>query len=78
MSKELHDLCPPPDVTKDHQIKDNEMSGICRTYEGRREMSTEFWWESLKERDNLEDLVVDGRIVLRVVLGNVMGAAWRV
>jgi hypothetical protein len=24
-----------------------------------------FWWENLRERDHLEDPVVDGRIILR-------------
>ena len=28
-------------------------------------MYTEFWWGSLRERDHLEDLGVDGRIILR-------------
>jgi hypothetical protein len=29
------------------------------------EMYTWFWWGSLKERDHVEDLVVDGRIILK-------------
>jgi len=31
----------------------------------RGEIYTGFWWESLKERDHLEDLSIDGRIILR-------------
>jgi len=32
---------------------------------GRGEMYTGFWWEELKERAQLEDPGVDGRIILR-------------
>jgi hypothetical protein len=32
---------------------------------GRRIVCTGFWWENLKERDNREDLGIDGRIVLQ-------------
>jgi hypothetical protein len=32
---------------------------------GRGELHTGFWWGNLKERDNLEDLGVDERLVLR-------------
>jgi len=28
---------------------------------------TGFWWENLRERDDLEDLGVDGRIILKWV-----------
>ena len=30
-------------------------------------MRTRFWWENLSERDNLEDLGVDGRIILKLI-----------
>jgi hypothetical protein len=30
---------------------------------GRREVRAEFWWGNLRERDGLEDLGVDGRIL---------------
>jgi len=32
---------------------------------GRGEVYTGFWWGNLRERDHLEDLGVDGRIILR-------------
>jgi len=32
---------------------------------GRREEYTGLWWGIMKERDNLGDPVVDGRIILR-------------
>jgi len=28
-------------------------------------MYTGFWWGNLRERDNLEDLSVDGKVILR-------------
>jgi len=40
------------------------MSLACDT-RGREEIHTEFWWEILRERDRLEDLRVDGRILLK-------------
>jgi hypothetical protein len=33
----------------------------------RREVLTEFWWENVWERDHLEDLDIDGRIILNCV-----------
>jgi hypothetical protein len=32
-------------------------------------MHTKFWLEILKERDHLEDLGIDGRIILKYILG---------
>ena len=31
-------------------------------------MHTEFWWGNLKERDHLEDISVDGRVILKWVI----------
>jgi hypothetical protein len=31
---------------------------------GREEVHTGFWWSNLRERDNLKDPGVDGRIIL--------------
>jgi hypothetical protein len=36
-------------------------------------MRTKFWSESLKGRDHLEYLDVNGRIILRWILGNEVG-----
>jgi hypothetical protein len=35
---------------------------------GKREMHTEFWLVNLKERDHLEELGTDGRIILKCIL----------
>jgi hypothetical protein len=47
-------------------IKKNETGGACSAY-GRGEADTGCWWGNLKERDNVEDLVFDGRIILKWV-----------
>jgi hypothetical protein len=36
--------------------------------EKRREMHAKSWKENLKERDHLESLVVDGRVILKWIL----------
>ena len=33
----------------------------------RREMHEEFWWGNLKERDQMENLDVDGIIILKYI-----------
>jgi hypothetical protein len=40
------------------------MGGAYSTY-GRQEMCIQNWWENLRERDNLEYLVTDERIILK-------------
>jgi len=35
---------------------------------GIREMRKEFWWGNLEGKNNLEDLVVNGSIVLKCIL----------
>jgi hypothetical protein len=41
----------------------------------RREIHTGFWWGSVKERDRLEDLGVDGRVILKKILQIFIGRA---
>jgi hypothetical protein len=44
---------------------------------GREEGHTGFWWRNLRERDHLEDLGVDGRIILRWICWKWdVGGAW--
>ena len=39
---------------------------------GRVEVRSEFWSRNLRERDHLEDPGIDGRIILRWILGKLM------
>jgi len=41
------------------------MGWACSTYGG--EVYTGFWWGNLRERDQLGDLGVDGRIILKYI-----------
>jgi len=41
------------------------MGGICNKHGGKGEVSTGFWWRCLRERDHLEDLSVNGRIIFK-------------
>jgi len=36
-----------------------------------------FWWGNLGDRDHLEDLGVDGRIILRWIFRKWDGGAWK-
>jgi hypothetical protein len=40
------------------------MGGACSTYEGKGEVHTGFWWGDLRERDHLEELGADWKIIL--------------
>jgi len=43
---------------------------------GEREVQTGFWCGNLRERDNLEDLGIDGRIILKLIFYKSVGQAW--
>jgi len=58
------------------KIVRNEMGGACSAYGGRGEAYTGFWWGNLRERDHLEDPVIDGRIILRRIFRNWNVGIW--
>jgi len=43
------------------------VGGACSTYGRRGEVHVGFWWGNLKERDHLEDLGIDGTIILKYI-----------
>ena len=47
-----------------HRIKKNYMGDTCSTNEG--EVHVGFCWGNPRERNNLEDLGMDGRIILNL------------
>jgi len=51
------------------------MGGACSTY-GRREVHKGFWWGDLREGDNLEDVGIDGRIILQWIFKKWEKEAW--
>jgi len=54
------------------------MGGVCSMYGERAEVYTGFWLGNLKERDHLENLAVDWRIILRWIfqVGGWGGMDW--
>jgi hypothetical protein len=43
---------------------------------GKGEVCAGFWWGNLKERDHLEDLDVDGRMILKLILKKSVSNVW--
>jgi len=39
-------------------------------------MRTGFWWGDVRERDRLQDQVVDGRIILKWIFMKLGGVVW--
>jgi hypothetical protein len=51
------------------------MGGTCGTYVGQSRCIQDFLWGDLMERDHLEDLGLDGRIILKWVFKTWDGVA---
>jgi hypothetical protein len=52
----------------DDEIKEDEMDGECSTH-GEMRNAQKFWLESLRGRDQSQDLGVDWRVILKWIMG---------
>jgi hypothetical protein len=68
----FHDWCTPPNVIRVEKIDKNKIVGVCNKCRGRVKVSTELGGGDLRGRDLLEDLDLDGRVILKLML-NRMG-----
>jgi hypothetical protein len=72
---ELNDLYSSPSIVR--VIKSRRMRCAVHVARmGRVEVYTGFCWGNLRERDRLEDLGVDGRIILRCIFRKWTGLLW--
>jgi hypothetical protein len=64
--EELYDLYSSPKITR--VIKQEERDGwITWNVRESGEVHTSFWWGDIRERDNLEALGVEGRVILKLI-----------
>jgi hypothetical protein len=68
-------ICTPHQIFLGGHIKVEGMDGACGICR-RNEMHTGFRWVNLKKRDNLQDLGVDGSIILKLVMNTYYGRLW--
>jgi len=74
---EIHDLCSSPNIIQviiSRTIR-WEKHVIC-IYMEREEGHIECWWGNMMERNHLEDLIIDRRIMLKGMLKKYHGSAW--
>jgi hypothetical protein len=68
-NEELHNLFAAPYIIR--VMKSRTVIWVCMG-----EMCTKFQLEDLKERDDSEDIGLDGRIILECILGKWGGKVW--
>jgi hypothetical protein len=74
-SEELQELCSSPNILMAKKLRRKEMDGKYGT-QGISEKCIQFCLEGLKERDFLEDLRVDGMLILNWILKEIVGRMW--
>jgi hypothetical protein len=71
LNKELHNLYSSPDIIRHIKSRRITWRDIWKAWE-RGGKCTRFWWESLNERDHLEDPGVDGKMGSEWILGRLV------
>jgi hypothetical protein len=69
---ELYDLHPSPNIIPVINSRTITWAG-CMARMGDREVHVRFWWEHLGERDHLEDLGVDGKVIIKWIFKTYLG-----
>jgi hypothetical protein len=74
-NEELTDLYYSPNIVWVIKSRTVRMGGACSTYRGQQRCIQGFGGGNIRERDHLEDLGVDGRIILRRIFKKLDGVA---
>jgi hypothetical protein len=74
-NENLNDLYYSPNIVRLINSRRMRWAGHVAQW-GRVEMYTGLWWGNLRERDHLEDPVVDGRIIIRWIFSKWDVGTW--
>jgi hypothetical protein len=74
-NEDINDMCSSRNIVRVIKSRRMRLEGrVARMGEG--EAYTGFWWGTLRERVHLEDLDLDGRIILRWIFGKWDVGSW--
>jgi hypothetical protein len=68
--RSLFDLYSSPNIIQVIKSRSMRLAGHVACIRERRGIYIGVWWGNLRERDHLEDLGIDGRIILRWIFRN--------